>query len=255
DCNDNDVPDACDITAGAPDCNTNGKPDTCDLTAGAADCNTNSVPDVCELTGNDCNDNDILDACDITAGAADCDANGKPDTCDLAAGAPDCDANDIPDACDITAGAPDCNDNDVPDACESLVEICNGVDDDCDGDTDAADPDLELAPCADDEGCERLASQCVDGAWAPCACGPTDRDADTIPDDADNCPDTPNPDQIDLDGDDLGDACDPTDDGLTAQGGGSCASGPAGSGALPGLLLGLAALLVRARSRGPARRA
>jgi hypothetical protein len=41
---------------------------------------------------------------------------------------------------------------------------------------------------------------------------PADADADGIPDDEDNCPDTPNGDQADADGDDIGDACDPDDD-------------------------------------------
>ena len=37
-----------------------------------------------------------------------------------------------------------------------------------------------------------------------------DRDADDVCDDVDNCPDTPNPDQADADGDGIGDACDLT---------------------------------------------
>lgn len=40
-----------------------------------------------------------------------------------------------------------------------------------------------------------------------------DRDGDGIPDEDDNCVDTPNPDQADLDGDGLGDACDDDIDG------------------------------------------
>jgi hypothetical protein len=45
----------------------------------------------------------------------------------------------------------------------------------------------------------------------------TDRDLDTIKDDVDNCPDTWNRDQADLDGDKLGDVCDcsPTDQAFT----------------------------------------
>lgn len=40
-----------------------------------------------------------------------------------------------------------------------------------------------------------------------------DTDGDGIPDDVDNCPVTPNPDQADLDGDHIGDVCDPDRDG------------------------------------------
>jgi hypothetical protein len=39
-----------------------------------------------------------------------------------------------------------------------------------------------------------------------------DTDEDTIPDDVDNCPATPNPEQTDTDGDEMGDACDADDD-------------------------------------------
>jgi probable HAF family extracellular repeat protein len=42
---------------------------------------------------------------------------------------------------------------------------------------------------------------------------PQDSDGDGILDNDDNCPDTPNPDQSDLDGDGIGDVCDPDVDG------------------------------------------
>ena len=37
---------------------------------------------------------------------------------------------------------------------------------------------------------------------------PPDLDGDGVPDACDNCPNTPNPDQLDTDGDGVGDACD-----------------------------------------------
>jgi hypothetical protein len=68
DCNDNGVPDECDIAGGiAEDCNANGVLDTCDI-----DCNANEIPDECEIA------DELVE---------DCNANGRPDECDLV-GAP-----------------------------------------------------------------------------------------------------------------------------------------------------------------------
>jgi hypothetical protein len=89
DCNENDVPDPCDISC-APtgcaiagcgqsnDCNTNGIPDECE----EPDCNGNSIPDECELDGNDCNTNGIPDDCELAGN--DCNGNQVPDDCDEA---------------------------------------------------------------------------------------------------------------------------------------------------------------------------
>lgn len=77
----------------AVDCNQNGLPDDCDLNCGspggacdlagcglAEDCNGNGVPDDCEP---DCNKNGIADACDVSGGASrDCNSNGVPDECE-----------------------------------------------------------------------------------------------------------------------------------------------------------------------------
>jgi hypothetical protein len=58
DCNDNGLPDGCDIDLGtSEDCNLNGRPDECDIAAGdSEDVNGNGVPDECEciadVTGN-----------------------------------------------------------------------------------------------------------------------------------------------------------------------------------------------------------
>jgi CSLREA domain-containing protein len=51
------------------------------------DCNDNNIPDECDIadgTSYDCNDNDIPDECDVAGGpSADCNENGVPDECDV----------------------------------------------------------------------------------------------------------------------------------------------------------------------------
>ena len=81
DCNDNGVPDGCDITDGsAVDCDGNGQPDSCQLENN--DCDGNGVPDQCDP---DCNGNGIVDACDIAlATSDDCQPDGIPDECQTA---------------------------------------------------------------------------------------------------------------------------------------------------------------------------
>ena len=50
DCNDNGVPDQCDLEGTSPDCNGNANPDECDIADGTSeDCNDNGEPDECEL--------------------------------------------------------------------------------------------------------------------------------------------------------------------------------------------------------------
>jgi len=65
--------------------------------------------------------------------------------------------------------------NGAPATCtpkQPSVEICDGKDNDCDGLTDAADPDMQLVPCDNQlgvcNGSVRPASLCVAGAWQPC---------------------------------------------------------------------------------------
>ncbi|MCP4592105.1 MAG: hypothetical protein GY842_15330, partial [bacterium] len=58
DCNENLVPDGCDITFGtSPDCNANATPDECDINRCqddplCDDCNSNGTPDGCERGNN-----------------------------------------------------------------------------------------------------------------------------------------------------------------------------------------------------------
>ncbi len=90
------------------DCNNNGLPDHCDMADGANDLNFNDVPDDCD---------------------PDCNANGRPDDLDLSYRvAQDCNANSIPDSCDIaSAVSVDTDANGVPDECETGA-CCVGED-------------------------------------------------------------------------------------------------------------------------------
>ncbi len=75
---------------------------------------------------------------------------------------------------------------------KAQAELCNGEDDDCDGEADEGFPDTDKDGVAD----------CLEG----------DKDGDGIADPEDNCPYKHNPSQADFDLDTLGDACDPDDD-------------------------------------------
>jgi hypothetical protein len=142
DCDDNGIPDPCDLSCASAGCNVPGcgtgtdcDGDTVlDSCQSADDCNENSVNDICDLesgTSLDCNSNSVPDECDVaSATSLDCNSNGVPDECD-----PDCNENTIPDDCDITGSTSlDCNDNSIPDECDIVQFDCNdnGIPDDCD---------------------------------------------------------------------------------------------------------------------------
>ncbi len=99
DCNNNGLPDACDISCDAAEC---------ELPCGMiADCDVNNIPDDCQP---DCNMNGLADECDLLAGTPDCNGNLTPDDCE-----PDCDGDGLPDDCDTfddcdSDGIEDCRD-------------------------------------------------------------------------------------------------------------------------------------------------
>ncbi len=128
DCNDNQVPDECEVPpiGDGPDCNTDGVPDDCQLVGN--DCNNDSVPDDCQLLDNDCNTDDVPDDCQLVDN--DCNNDGMPDECQLAGN--DCNTDGVPDDCQLAGN--DCNNDGIPDECQLAGNDCNGnlVPDDCD---------------------------------------------------------------------------------------------------------------------------
>lgn len=158
-----------------------------------------------------------VDDCDPLTGASTETCNGLDDDCD---GESDEDFAGLGEACDgddadlCATGVRVCaveGGTACVDEGPEQVEVCNGLDDDCDG--------------ATDEG----VGDCPDG------------DGDGVPDAFDNCPGAANADQLDGDDDGVGDPCDV----LLESGGGGC-----GAGSMPLWSWGLVvSLLVVARRR------
>lgn len=164
-CNENLLPDACDISCDAvacgdvpecgmrPDCNDNGIPDECEIDEDSTapggpfyctsdcdpDCNNNGVPDACDVnegTSSDCQPNEVPDECDLDAGTSvDCQPNESPDECDIA----DC---SVPHLCG------DCDGDGEPNECEADLQ-----DQDCDGNGVCNADDIAGCP-PDDPSCQ-----------------------------------------------------------------------------------------------------
>ena len=161
----------------------NGLDDNCDgvIDEGALNTDQDALPDCIDLDDDGDDVSDAVDNCPLTPNPKQesSDNDGKGDACDSD------DDND---------GDPDTTDCAPTDATisNSVVEVCNGKDDDCDKKKDDGFPDSEADGQAD----------CVD----------PDDDNDSVPDAFDNCPTIKNPDQKNSDADLLGDACDVDDD-------------------------------------------
>ena len=125
----------CDVSE--EDCNDNGIPDHCEIANGAAlDCDLDDIPDECQLVDNDCNNNGLHDACDLLNGtSSDCDFDGLLDEC-----APNSDSDPVPDACDncptvTNIGQNDADGDGVGDSCDNCPLAPNSNQDDSDSGT------------------------------------------------------------------------------------------------------------------------
>ena len=198
----------------------NGIDDNCDgiLDEGFPDSNNDGIKDCMEEDTDGDAVFDYEDNCVEIANPfqQDFDNDGDGDACD-----DDDDDDGVPDAEDCDP----LNQFVKPDA----AEVCDGLDNNCDGQTDEGYPDSDgdgLADCADldddgdgipdtEDNCPMLFNELqtdVDGDGAGDECDDDD-DNDGFADPDDNCPLVANPDQADTDDDGLGDACDGDIDG------------------------------------------
>ncbi len=167
--------------------------------AGLGDpCDSEDDEDLCANGQVSCNETNDGTFCGDDAPAIEqCD--GVDNNCNVIVdeGYPDTDLDGMADCVDD-----DDDDDGDPDAtdCGSLdpaiftgaEEVCDGVDQDCDGIADNGFSDIDGDGTAD--------------------CQDNDIDGDGFPNLLDNCPEVINPGQANLDGDDKGDACDDDDD-------------------------------------------
>ncbi|MFT7579290.1 MAG: putative repeat protein (TIGR01451 family), partial [Myxococcota bacterium] len=128
--------------------------------------------DTCTPAGGCVNTHTLIDVADDQCDAVDDDCDGVPDD-DYMTVATSCGVGEC-----AATGSTTCVEGEVIDGCTEgtpAAERCDGFDNDCDGDTDAADPHLVLDFCLKQDGvCEgsrHVASDCVEGDWELCSDG------------------------------------------------------------------------------------
>ncbi len=164
---------------GVYQCSADGLDTVCKVEPGVP------AAEICDGQDNDCDgstDEDFNLGTSCVEGTGACEARGVL-ICSQAGGT----------TCSVTSGQP-------------AVEICNGIDDDCDGVVDnVGDSDGDgVNDCTD--ACPNDSTKTVAGI---CGCGvsESDSDGDLVMDCVDNCRDVANSDQLDSDSDGKGDAC------------------------------------------------
>jgi len=199
--------DPCDVCALPPNCPTCGNGYYDDL----LDVNVDGTADCTQLDTDSDGVMDGQDQCEGFDDTADTDADGIPDGCDTCPNDPDNDA-DADGVCgdvDICAGGDDNVDTDsdgTPDFCDTCP---NDPDNDADGDGVCGDVDI----CVDGNDTIDTDSDGIPDFCDTCANDPdNDVDVDGICGDVDNCSSVANTNQLDIDDDGLGNACDPDDD-------------------------------------------
>jgi hypothetical protein len=128
----------------------------------------------------------------------------------------DC-GKDCPEKCDVGSLCRN-NDDCKTNYCDMSTGLCSNKVDKCSNEKlDPGESDVDCGgvclkhdkKCGINKNCKN--NEDCNSEWCEnnkCEIKPADRDSDTILDEADNCPDTPNKDQADLDNDGQGDVCD-----------------------------------------------